>query len=230
MCLSNLFPFLKQDEAPQTPTNKIDIKETNLFAAYEKAIEGYQFQVSRYNTWMSYAAISVGVLFVAVYSLWPTESLATTPQDTRWLLFIISIVGWLICLGWYGALLGYHTWNTHWIGIIKQIEKKIIKATHSTSTIVDIYLSVYANESHILRFSKNPHFAPRYISTQKIMASIIISFALGWIAIITLLVRYTPIHNAISPCWVCICLCSLSAIVLLLFHHVALSLYSSKLY
>ena len=35
----------------------------NTFTAYEKAIEGYQFQVGRYNIWMNYYAIFVGALF-----------------------------------------------------------------------------------------------------------------------------------------------------------------------
>ena len=36
-------------------------------AAYDKAVESYQFHVQRYHTWVNYYAIFVGALFVAFY-------------------------------------------------------------------------------------------------------------------------------------------------------------------
>lgn len=39
--------------------------------AYKTAINGFQFQISRYNTWMNYYAIFVGALFVAFYKVFP---------------------------------------------------------------------------------------------------------------------------------------------------------------
>lgn len=189
---------------PKPDAKGINIKETNLFIAYEKAIEGYQFQVRRYNTWMSYAAISVGVLFIATYSLWPKESTTYTSQGTWWLLFIISIVGWLICLGWYGALLGYHTWNTHWIGIIKQIEEQIINATNNTST-ADLtthnYSSVYSAQPYFPPSTAfpTPQYIPGYISTQKITGIIIFIISIGWVAIITLISTHLFSNTLIVP-------------------------------
>lgn len=54
---------------------------TNSETAYEKAIDAYQFNVSRYHTWMNYYSIFVGALFVALYTVWPED-----------------VKGWLTCM------------------------------------------------------------------------------------------------------------------------------------
>ena len=53
------------------------LNKSGALVAYEKAINGYQFQVGRYNTWMNYYAIFVGALFVALYSIWPQDEMET---------------------------------------------------------------------------------------------------------------------------------------------------------
>lgn len=84
-----------------------NVKDTNAFAAYEKAIEGYQFQVGRYNTWMNYYALFVGALFIALYTTWPgseadcckcSSTGATTENDVWWLQLLIAAVGWITSL------------------------------------------------------------------------------------------------------------------------------------
>lgn len=74
MCTnSNTQPSNGQQLSPDAfiENSQNDTQKMNTFTAYEKAIEGYQFQVGRYNIWMNYYAIFVGALFVALYSIWP---------------------------------------------------------------------------------------------------------------------------------------------------------------
>lgn len=145
---------------------------------YEKAIDGYQFQVNRYNTWMNYYALFVGALLVALYSVWPsenclsciTETTAVSSSGNWYLVVIISILGWLVSFCWYGALLGYRKWNTHWINVIKDMESKL----------TDNKLKVYC---------KNPKQGG-LISTQKITGLFIIGAMVAWNAIFALVVRH----------------------------------------
>jgi hypothetical protein len=53
---------------------------------YEKAIEGYKFNVERYKDWMNLYAIFVGAFFVAYYTIF-----ASGKNDI--LLFIIALLG-----------------------------------------------------------------------------------------------------------------------------------------
>lgn len=76
MCTnSNTQPSNGQQLSPDAfiENSQNDTQKMNTFTAYEKAIEGYQFQVGRYNIWMNYYAIFVGALFVALYSIWPKK-------------------------------------------------------------------------------------------------------------------------------------------------------------
>ena len=63
MCTnSNTQPSNGQQLSPDAfiENSQNDTQKMNTFTAYEKAIEGYQFQVGRYNIWMNYYAIFVG--------------------------------------------------------------------------------------------------------------------------------------------------------------------------
>lgn len=80
MCTnSNTQPSNGQQLSPDAfiENSQNDTQKMNTFTAYEKAIEGYQFQVGRYNIWMNYYAIFVGALFVALYSIWPKSEIET---------------------------------------------------------------------------------------------------------------------------------------------------------
>ncbi len=50
------------------------------------------------------------------------------------LALIISVLGWIASLCWYGALLGYRKWNEHWIKVVQGIEMVLNK---------DVYPNVY---------------------------------------------------------------------------------------
>ena len=153
MCTnSNTQPSNGQQLSPDAfiENSQNDTQKMNTFTAYEKAIEGYQFQVGRYNIWMNYYAIFVGALFVALYSIWPKSEIETlccackpvcgkapaaVAESQEWFLpLIISVLGWIASLCWYGALLGYRKWNEHWIKVVQGIEMVLNK---------DVYPNVY---------------------------------------------------------------------------------------
>ena len=184
-------------------TEKKQIMEEKI--AYEKAIEGYQFQVGRYNIWMNYYAIFVGALFVALYSIWPKSEIETlccackpvcgkapaaVAESQEWFLpLIISVLGWIASLCWYGALLGYRKWNEHWIKVVQGIEMVLNK---------DVYPNVYTAQperpqkeslwkriKNIFRCNKSKCYAPGFVSTQKITGIFIFFAALAWGGLIT---------------------------------------------
>lgn len=54
---------------------------------YEKAIEGYKFNVERYKDWMNLYAIFVGAFFVAYYTIFSSEK-----NDV-----LFNCVAWIDC-------------------------------------------------------------------------------------------------------------------------------------
>lgn len=175
--------------------------------AYDKAIEGYQFQVGRYNTWMNYYSIFVGALFVALYSIWPATSNsgcccckccncheAVSDPDTWVLPFVISILGFLASVCWYGALLGYRKWNGHWMKIVRACENSL---NDPEKDLHPVYDEMPANDKgscfprriwraikrcFICRKSEKRYYSAGYISTQKITGIFIVFIMLAWIA------------------------------------------------
>jgi len=173
---------------------------TQAQSAYEKAIEGYQFQVGRYNIWMNYYAISVGALFVALYSIWPNATDGScrccncsepTPSLDAWFLpFVISALGFFASICWYGALLGYRKWNGHWMETVQNREKNL-----NESQRYPVYNTMpgkngkYCFLKRIWRDIKrrfdcknSTNYAAGYVSTQKITGVFIVFIMLAWIA------------------------------------------------
>lgn len=92
---------------------------------------------------------------------------------------IISVLGWIASLCWYGALLGYRKWNEHWIKVVQGIEMVLNK---------DVYPNVYTAQperpqkeslwkriKNIFRCNKSKCYAPGFVSTQKITGIFIFS-------------------------------------------------------
>lgn len=182
------------------------LKDTEAFVAYEKAIEGYQFQVGRYNTWMNYYAIFVGALFIALYSVWPKNEgntvneinnviiggghytmneVVKAPGQTTWgnagfLLILISVIGWFASICWYGALLGYRKWNEHWMSVIHEIETKNINKKNE----LDSYPLVYGKMPESNQQKPQVQYVPGYISTQKITGICICAVAFAWCVVL----------------------------------------------
>lgn len=170
--------------------------------AYNKAIEGYQFQVDRYNIWMNYYAIFVGALFIAFYTIWPSDSSSCccckcckpeSGHDVWFLLLVISILGFFASVCWYGALLGYRKWNGHWMKIVRECENSLNKSEKDLHPVYDempersskrCILKRIFNAIKKLFSRKNAtcYYVEGYISTQKITGIFIICIMLAWIA------------------------------------------------
>lgn len=103
-----------EQENAQAPVVSTKKKE-----AYEKAISAYQFHVERYNTWMNYYSIFVGVLFIAYYSIKPDSS-------SEFILLITTFVGLISSICWLASFKGYYSWLISWTHVIQFHEKRII--------------------------------------------------------------------------------------------------------
>ncbi len=137
--------------------------------AYKTAIDGFQFQISRYNTWMNYYAIFVGALFIAFYKVFPHGS------DADYFLPItIALLGWFTSLCWYASLLGNSTWANDWMATIGKIE-------NNDSSIIE---HVYSHAKPTGSTPSAPNPLPKYISTQKITAAFIGAVCWAWAAAI----------------------------------------------
>ena len=152
---------------------------------YDKAIEGYKFQVERYNTWMNYYALFVGALFVALYSIWPSNEGCcpkTTSSIEIWILLgAISLLGWLGSFCWYGSLLGYRKWITHWIDVVKKIE----------GTVIDRPTKVYGEKPIGLGF----------ISTQKITGFFLLGVMIAWVMVMSCVALRICEAFGYACCW-----------------------------
>lgn len=183
--------------------------------AYGKAIEGYQFQVGRYNTWMSYYSIFVGALFVALYNIWPnvTDGCCKCSEpasgfDVWFLPLVISVLGFFASGCWYGALLGYRKWNGHWIGVVRKCERDL---ANSGDNIKVVYDKMPANDKEscclkriwraikkclICRESGKRYYSAGYVSTQKITGIFIVFIMLAWIAAFAF-----AVYKYNNDCW-----------------------------
>lgn len=151
--------------------------------AYKTAIDGFQFQISRYNTWMNYYAIFIGALFVAFYKVFPVG------KDADWFLLVtIAFLGWFTSLCWYASLLGNSTWANNWMSAVKKIEE-------------DDTIAIKKPYSYLMpeNGSTSPDYRKKYISTQKITAAFIGAVCWAWAAAIGYLI--------VVPCKQCPCFC-----------------------
>lgn len=87
------------------------------YVAYEQAIKAYQFQITRYNTWMNYYALFVGALFVAFYSLGchtGCDCKCSTPTELflshKGMLVLIALLGIISTTCWMASLIGNCAW------------------------------------------------------------------------------------------------------------------------
>lgn len=208
MCTNSINGSTDEQQSPNPSrenSNIQDLRMTNIFMAYEKAINGYQFQVNRYNVWMNYYALFVGALFIALYSVWPKEEInnvsivcdqciLTPSKNIDWVLpFVVSVMGWITSLCWYASLLGYRKWNGHWIGVIQEIEKIF---TSNDTLDNNRYFGVYSRmpQQESVRTGNNTGagtgnndtYLPGYVSTQKITGVFIFFVIVAWCVVISL--------------------------------------------
>lgn len=204
--------------------------------AYDKAIEGYQFQVGRYNTWMNYYAIFVGALFVALYTIWPNASdscgcccckcYEVVSCPNIWgLLLVISILGWCTSACWYGALLGYQTWNSHWIGVVKKIEE-LVFATSNENMVENKELKVYGDMPET---EGNSPYAKGFISTQKITGIFIFCIMLAWNAVFAFVIYSACGYSMSGSVWIFLTGAMFTMVSLIVLHNYCCGLFSSEI-
>lgn len=125
--------------------------------AYDKAIEAYQFHINRYNTWMNYYSIFVGVLFVALYSVMDKCDKFDIVKS------VITLMGLFASVCWLLSFRGYYSWLISWTNVVQFYEKKI------TSENNRIYLLI--NKTLIERYG---------YSTQKVTLCFIYMVIIAW--------------------------------------------------
>lgn len=129
--------------------------QTDKMVAYEQAVKAYQFQVTRYNTWMNYYALFVGALFVSFYMIiCYSKSIDTNIIDPKHLLIFIAVLGIIASTCWLASLIGNCAWMNNYIKIVKDREKELLGQTS--------YVYQYIGE-----YEGNKHCYPGFISTQK---------------------------------------------------------------
>lgn len=127
--------------------------QTDKMVAYEQAVKAYQFQVTRYNTWMNYYALFVGALFVSFYMIicYSKSICIICPKH---LLIFIAVLGIIASTCWLASLIGNCAWMNNYIKIVKDREKELLGQTS--------YVYQYIGE-----YEGNKHCYPGFISTQK---------------------------------------------------------------
>ncbi len=153
--------------------------------AYGKAIDGYQFLVNRYHTWMNYYSIFTGAFFIALYTMWDKaetvkcacckccETTASAPD--YFLLGLIIILGWFSSVCWLASLIGHRAWMGSWIQVVKKWEETVL-GNPSNGTWSSVYRKIVAPDT-----SKTPHlYLTRFISTQKVTTIFVYAVILAW--------------------------------------------------
>lgn len=143
--------------------------------AYEKAIDGYQFLVNRYHTWMNYYSIFTGAFFIALYTVWDKGD---TFQSAccEFLPFVITFLGWFASVCWLASLIGHRAWMGSWLRIVKEWEITVLGANDFIYRKVMLGRKEYAKDS----FCGTKDLATGYISTQKIMTGFVCAVILAW--------------------------------------------------
>lgn len=143
--------------------------------AYEKAIDGYQFLVNRYHTWMNYYSIFTGAFFVALYTVWDKGTavqsacckcckMAASAPDI-FLLYLIIGLGWFSSVCWLASLIGHRTWMGSWLRIVRKWEKSVLDSEDF------VYRKIILGKNNL---------TTGYISTQKVTTGFVCAVILAW--------------------------------------------------
>lgn len=159
---------------------------------YQQAINGYQFHVNRYHTWMNYYSIFTGALFVGFCSLKTatTEISKTCSQavsqcgcmnnkmlyeltnDYDPLIIVICILGFISSICWLLSLLGHKKWENNWMKNIEYYEDNNDDTQKGDYKSFILYKIINKNE-------KEKKF--KALSTHYITIIFILSVISGWI-------------------------------------------------
>lgn len=85
---------------------------------YKIAIEARDKLNDNYHKWMTFYYVANGAVLVAITTLFSKQG-----QDKG--IFILSLIGVLICIIWNLSCKGYYYWSNSWINLIIELEKKV---------------------------------------------------------------------------------------------------------
>lgn len=151
--------------------------QNSKLIAYEQSVKAYQFQVTRYNTWMNYYALFVGALFVAFYNV------PTAGSDIQCLPIIISLLGIVASICWMASLIGNCAWMNNYIQTVKENERIFFEepVQQNDENLTNPDLSVYR---HIHQGEQIPKvYYKEFISTQKMTQWFVGAVLAVWIYI-----------------------------------------------
>lgn len=93
-------------------------KEESLEKQYKIAIDARDKLNDNYHKWMTFFYVANGAILVAITTLFSKQS-----QDKG--IFLLSLIGVLICMIWNLSCKGYYYWSNSWINIIIKLEKEV---------------------------------------------------------------------------------------------------------
>ena len=94
-------------------------KQNGIFEKqYKIAIEARDKLNDNYHKWMTFYYVANGAVLVAITTLFSKQG-----QDKG--IFILSLIGVLICIIWNLSCKGYYYWSNSWINLIIELEKKV---------------------------------------------------------------------------------------------------------
>lgn len=172
--------------------------EKKLMEAYKLTIEARNFHYSNFNKWMTFFYVAVGAIFIAFYTIHDNESDQNASLKKSLLPslgFIISILGYLSCKG-------YYYWINNWRNQIKRFEDALFENDNTYKVYSVFSRGVQEKENSIIR-----PFQSANISTSRIglLFFLIIDISWGYILIKSVL----PINCCIG--------CSISCVLLSMF-------------
>jgi cell division protein FtsW (lipid II flippase) len=85
---------------------------------YKIAIEARDKLNDNYHKWMTFYYVANGAVLVAITTL-------SSKQGLDKGIFILSLIGVLICMIWNLSCKGYYYWSNSWIDLIIELEKKV---------------------------------------------------------------------------------------------------------
>lgn len=182
--------------------------------AYEKAIDGYQFLVNRYHTWMNYYSIFTGAFFIALYTVWDkgeTETvikcacckcckMAASSPD-MFLLYLIIGLGWFSSICWLASLIGHRTWMGSWLRIVRKWEKSVLDSNDF------VYRKIILGRNNL---------TTSYISTQKVTTGFVCAVILAWELIFCYLLFIRELKWEFGVCCVICSIVILFGVVLII--------------
>lgn len=167
-----------------------------LKCAYEQSVNAYQSHVQRYNTWMNMYAVITGALFVAFYSMYGDSDESLSKDIGKFLPILISCLGLVCSLCWFGVVKGHYEWMKSFMQILKHNEKLYFGTNNPNAPFV--YSKVIVNKN---KCPKSGNYLYGFYSTQKITLVFTSLVALAWGIVTTLAVA--EIINSTPPCTCC---------------------------